>query len=187
MRTNLFHSRILAAYAAAILLLGGCATQRSFENLKPGEPIPLTGMNDAVVSESAKLRAAYDELLKRLDRIPEAGVDGQAVEPSYDPLEDRVVSINMYDVEIGQLLLALADQQKLNLIVDPLVLEQKFRANLYLNEVTVREVYNHVLDTFDGDGLPGLSSIPGVGALFGEEQKSHATRELVLVLRVRML
>jgi general secretion pathway protein D len=39
----------------------------------------------------------------------------------------------------------------------------------------------------NGDGLPGLSEIPGVGSVFGERVRSHASRELVLALRVRML
>jgi general secretion pathway protein D len=37
------------------------------------------------------------------------------------------------------------------------------------------------------DGLPGLSDIPAMGNLFGEQNKSHQSRELVIVLRVRLL
>lgn len=36
-------------------------------------------------------------------------------------------------------------------------------------------------------GAPGISDIPGVGKLFGSENKVHGSRELVIVLRVRVL
>jgi general secretion pathway protein D len=39
----------------------------------------------------------------------------------------------------------------------------------------------------DRNGLPGLSDIPAVGNLFGEQNSSHQSRELVVVLRVRLL
>lgn len=39
----------------------------------------------------------------------------------------------------------------------------------------------------DKDGVPGLSDIPGAGNLFGKQNKSHQSRELVIVLRVRLL
>ena len=143
-----FHFRTLKCLAA-IMVLGGCAAPRSFDNFKPEENIPVKGINEAIVSESKKLKETYDDLGKKLDRVTEPEVVAQAAAPDYDPLENKIISVNMYDVDIGQLLLALAEQQKLNLIIDPLVREQKFRANLYLNNVTMREVYNHILDTFD--------------------------------------
>lgn len=37
------------------------------------------------------------------------------------------------------------------------------------------------------NGIPGLSDIPGLGRLFGSRAKTHTTRELVLVLRVKVI
>jgi general secretion pathway protein D len=36
-------------------------------------------------------------------------------------------------------------------------------------------------------GVPGLSDVPGVGNLFGAQDKSHNSRELVMVLRVTVI
>ncbi|MDR2451866.1 MAG: pilus (MSHA type) biogenesis protein MshL [Candidatus Accumulibacter sp.] len=138
---------------AATSLLSGCSVYRSFDNLQPGETVPVTGMNEAVINESRKLQASYDELREKLERVSETVIAAQAVAPDYDPLENKLISVNMHDADIGQLLLTLANQQKLNLVIDPLVLEQKYRANLYLDNVTTREVYQHILDTFDLYGI----------------------------------
>jgi len=37
------------------------------------------------------------------------------------------------------------------------------------------------------NGIPGLSDVPGLGKLFGSRGKTHKTRELVLVLRVKVI
>jgi general secretion pathway protein D len=39
----------------------------------------------------------------------------------------------------------------------------------------------------DKNGIPGISDIPTVGNLFGEQSSSHSSRELVVVIRVRLL
>ncbi|KDC41950.1 type II and III secretion system domain protein, partial [Bordetella bronchiseptica GA96-01] len=36
-------------------------------------------------------------------------------------------------------------------------------------------------------GLPGLSDIPGAGVLFDNRSDSHKSRELVIILRVRVI
>ena len=36
-------------------------------------------------------------------------------------------------------------------------------------------------------GIPGLSDVPAFGRLFGSRGKAQTTRELVIVLRVRVL
>ena len=37
------------------------------------------------------------------------------------------------------------------------------------------------------NGVPGASDVPGLGKLFGSENKSHNSRELVMVLRVSVI
>lgn len=40
---------------------------------------------------------------------------------------------------------------------------------------------------FNDSGIPGLSDSPAIGALFGNYSKTHAAREMVIVLRARVL
>ncbi|MDR2113335.1 MAG: pilus (MSHA type) biogenesis protein MshL [Candidatus Accumulibacter sp.] len=137
-----------AALLATALLLQGCGTYRSFDALEP-ERIPDTGLVETVSGESEKLAKNYDRLREQLDRVSAAVRTVQPEAPAYDPLENRIVSINMYNADIGRLLWTLAEQLHMNLIVDPQVLRQDIRASLYLQDVTAREVYQHILQTFD--------------------------------------
>ncbi|MDR3086372.1 MAG: hypothetical protein LBU45_00220, partial [Azoarcus sp.] len=141
----------LAALALSALLLGGCASYRSFDAFNSKETIPDTGMVENIAKESEKLAQNYDELFASLNRS-EAVEALAPVEPVFDLMESRTVSINMRDVEIGQLLWTLEDQAGMNLVIDPLVLKQDMRASLHLKNVTVREVYNHILEAFDLHG-----------------------------------
>ncbi|MDR0771395.1 MAG: pilus (MSHA type) biogenesis protein MshL [Burkholderiales bacterium] len=144
--------KALASGIVIAFLLSGCGTYRSFEALKTSEPIPVTGMNEAVIGESEKLTANHDALQKKLERIATFEIAAKPIPPRYDPLENKIVNINMYDTDIGKLLWTLADQLGLNLIVDPQVLQQKTKTSLYLRNVTAREVYNHILEAFDLHG-----------------------------------
>jgi general secretion pathway protein D len=145
--------RILSScLAACALFLGGCGTvHRSFDALQPGETIPVTGLAETVGGESEKLARQYEALRAQLDRPGGAaqGAAHPAVAPKYDPLENETVSISMYDTGIDRLLWMLADRLGMNLVVDPAVLRQEIRTNLALKNVTTRELYNHVLETFD--------------------------------------
>lgn len=144
--------KALAGCIAMVFLLSSCGTYRSFDALEKSEPIPVTGMNKAVIGESEKLTDNYDALREELERVAAFEIAAKPVPPRYDPLENKIVTINMYDTDIGKLLWTLADQLGMNLIVDPLVLQQKNKTSLYLRNVTAREVYNHILEAFDLHG-----------------------------------
>lgn len=142
----------LLACAVGGVLLASCSTPRSVKSLPPTEYKALERTGTSVVEESAKLATQQDGLRERVEKAPPPPAAPAAIAPAYDPLENSVVSISMYDADIGQLLWALADELKMNLIVDPHVLEQRQRASLHLRNVTAREVYNHILEAFDLNG-----------------------------------
>ncbi|HET6396989.1 MAG TPA: pilus (MSHA type) biogenesis protein MshL [Pseudoxanthomonas sp.] len=145
--------RIIAG-AAGGLLLASCSNMppRSVKDLPPTEYKALERTGTAIAEESAKLLAQQDSVRERVERAAAPAPAAAPVAPAYDPLENSVVSISMYDADVGQLLWALAGELKMNLIVDPRVLEQRQRASLHLRNVTAREVYNHILEGFDLHG-----------------------------------
>ncbi|MDR2678995.1 MAG: hypothetical protein LBB51_06110, partial [Zoogloeaceae bacterium] len=138
-----------ACFAASVFFLQACSTHRSFEALDPNEPIPVTGLAETVSGESEKLAQQHEALRARLDRAAIVERAARPVAPKYDPLENETISINMHDTGIDRLLWTLANQLGMNLVVDPLVLRQEIRASLALKNVTTRELYNHILETFD--------------------------------------
>ena len=152
------HSRRPALHLLAgtigSLLLASCANMppRSVQDLPPTEYKALERTGSAVAEESAKLAAQQDKRREEIEHSAPAPLPAAPVAPAYDPLENSVVSLSMYDADVGQLLWALADELKMNLIIDPKVLEQRQRASLHLRNVTAREVYNHILQAFDLNG-----------------------------------
>ena len=158
LRPTALHSRhpALRLLAGTIggLLLASCANMppRSVKDLPPTEYKALERTGSAVAEESAKLATQQDKLREQIERAAPTAVAVAPVAPAYDPLENSVVSISMYDADVGQLLWALADELKMNLIVDPRVLEQRQRSSLHLRNVSAREVYNHILEGFDLHG-----------------------------------
>lgn len=158
LRPNAPHSRHpalrLLAGTVGGLLLASCANMppRSVKDLPPTEYKALERTGTAVAEESAKLAAQQDKLREQIEQSSSPVAAIAPVAPAYDPLENSVVSISMYDADVGQLLWALADELKMNLIVDPRVLEQRQRSSLHLRNVSAREVYNHILEGFDLHG-----------------------------------
>ncbi|MCG8277701.1 pilus (MSHA type) biogenesis protein MshL [Stenotrophomonas sp. NLF4-10] len=144
----------LLAIAIGGLVLTSCANMppRSVRDLPPTEYKALERTNTAIAEESAKLKAQQDALFQNIEKTSTASAEVAPVAPTYDPLENSVVSISMYDADVGQLLWALADELKMNLIVDPQVLEQRQRSSLHLRNVSAREVYNNILEAFDLHG-----------------------------------
>ena len=141
------------ALAATLSLLAGCGiTQRSVKELPPTQYAELEQLGAKVGEESSKLAAENARLRRQVERIQQMAPQLAPVAPTYDPLEDRIVTINMNEANVGGLLWALADQLGMNLIVDPDVLARDQRASLYLKNVTAREVYNHILTAFDLHG-----------------------------------
>jgi len=142
---------LVAASALALtLLLGGCTgTPRSVKSLPPTEYKALQEIGNRVGEESSKLAEENARLRSEIERNAPRIAPVPVVAPKYDPLENRIVTLNMNDASVGGLLWALAEQLGMNLIVDPDVLARDQRASLFLKNVTAREVYNHILTAFD--------------------------------------
>ncbi len=138
---------------AFTVLASSCSTApRSLKDLPATEYATLQEMGARVGEESLKLAEEHDRLRRHVERtLPDARALAP-VAPAYDPLENRIVTINMHEANVGGLLWALADQLGMNLIVDPSVTARDQRASLYLKNVTAREVYNHILVAFDLHG-----------------------------------
>lgn len=145
------HAPLVAPLALALtLLLGGCTgTPRSVKSLPPTEYKALQEIGNRVGEESGKLAEENARLRQEIERNAPRMAPVPVVAPKYDPLENRIVTLNMNDASVGGLLWALAEQLAMNLIVDPDVLARDQRASLFLKNVTAREVYNHILTAFD--------------------------------------
>jgi general secretion pathway protein D len=130
--------------------LGGCVspTPRSLATLTPIDQKTIGALNANLAEESAKLDAARDETLKLIERRqPQPAA--APIAPVHDPLEDIIISVKLQNATLSSLLQVFSDQAHMNMLVDPEVLAIDKRASFYLNRVSARELYRHILEAFD--------------------------------------
>ncbi len=135
-------------------LVAGCANmlpRNSSKNLSKVDQTTLPKAADQIAAESAMLQATQDKLMAQLERAKEARPLPPA-QPVYDPMENEIVSLHMFDANVGNLLWAMSDQLHMNLVLDPKVQAIEQRATLNLTNVTASEVFEHILNAFDLHG-----------------------------------
>lgn len=157
------HTRLRSAsrLGRSVLVIGltalftaGCANmlpRNSTKNVGAVDHDTLPKVADNVAGESAMLAKTGDKLRAGIEHAPPSA-PLPPVQPVYDPLENKVVTVRMYDASVSSLLWAMADQLGMNLILDPAVQGMQQRATLNLTNVTAREVFNHILQAFDLHG-----------------------------------
>jgi len=148
------HGVLALVLLAMLSTLGaGCSTvPRSTQSLPATDTTALQKLTTKVAQESEMLTEEHARLRREIERLQPAPPPVHALAPVYDPLENRVVTINMNDASVNALLWALAEQLGMNLIIDASVQKRDQRASLFLKNVTAREVYNHILAAFDLHG-----------------------------------
>ncbi|WP_234266114.1 MULTISPECIES: pilus (MSHA type) biogenesis protein MshL [Hydrogenophaga] len=146
---------VLATTAAVLsaTLLSACVTPppQSAKNLSNPDVESMKRMQEVATAESQKLLAQQEALLKEMRRTAAA----KAIEPTpprYDPLEGRTISVAISKGNISQILTAFADAAKVNLIVEPAVVQQGALTDMFLKDVSLREAFNEVLRSYDVAG-----------------------------------
>jgi general secretion pathway protein D len=139
-----------ASAIMGVALIAGCAspTPRSISTLPPVDKQSVSKITAAISDESSKLLAAQEEMRKLIE-VKAVQPQIEVVEPKHDPLNDIVVSVKLQNASLSAILQVFSEQSKMNLLIDPEVLAQDKVASLFLNRVTARELYRHILDVFD--------------------------------------
>ena len=143
---------VLGAIAAA--MLAGCAVNsppRSVQSLAEPEQEAVRRLRETAAAESMKLllnQQAIQQQMRQQAPAPEI----KPAAPKFDPLEGKLVTLSMSKASISQILNAIADSGKVNLIVDPAVLKMGLVSDMYLKGVSLREAFNEVLRAYDVSG-----------------------------------
>lgn len=142
-----------AAAVACALLLSACVAPppQSARHLVAGDGDSLQQMQDVAQVESKKLLLQQELLLERLRQTTPAAAL-QAAAPVYDPLEGKTISVAISRGTISQILTAFADEAKVNLIVEPAVVQQGALTDMFLKDVSLREAFNELLQSYDVSG-----------------------------------
>ncbi|MBO9641560.1 MAG: pilus (MSHA type) biogenesis protein MshL [Pseudacidovorax sp.] len=156
------HSRALSltGFLAADLLclaLAGCVSGKSaflgHETAPGNDPAMMANAAQQLLHESQQVTAGTDAMRAQLQEAALPAVQLPAFLPVLrDPLEERIVSIDMYEARAEQFLWAIAKDLGFNLVIDPQVLASSQRASLYLNKVSAAEAMDAVARLFDLHG-----------------------------------
>jgi MSHA type pilus biogenesis protein MshL len=142
-----------AAAALSVLLLSACVAPppQSAKNLSDPDTESVRRIQEVAQAESRKLLEQQERLLAELRKTAAAKVL-EPPAPQYDPLEGRTISVSISNGTISQILTAFADAAKVNLIVEPAVVQQGALTDMYLKDVSLREAFNELLRSYDVSG-----------------------------------
>ncbi|MDP3322183.1 MAG: pilus (MSHA type) biogenesis protein MshL, partial [Hydrogenophaga sp.] len=134
-------------------LLGACVAPppQSAKNLSDPDVDSLKRMQEVSRAESAKLLAQQEQILREMRRTA-AAKPLEPAAPTYDPLEGKTISVAVSNGNISQILTAFADAAKVNLIVEPAVVQQGALTDMFLKDVSLREAFNELLRSYDVAG-----------------------------------
>lgn len=135
-----------------VAFLAGCMSPpQAAKNLSDPNPEALKRMQQVATAESQLLLEKQQVLLREMQQkaAPKPLV---ATAPIYDPLEGKIISVAVANGTISQILTAFSDAAKLNLIVEPAVVQQGARTDMYLKDVSLREAFTELLQSYDVSG-----------------------------------
>lgn len=116
--------------------------------LDPERPSP-DSLSKAISDESERLDKTQKELRDSLEKIPPRKVEVEPVMPTYDPLEDHIVSFSMVDEDFQWMLYSLSQAVGMNLIIDPDITKEKMLITLNFEKTPASVVLKEILNTFD--------------------------------------
>lgn len=144
-------TKSVAVIAAALLSACVAPPPQSAKSLADPDAESLQRMQEVAQAESRKLFATQEKLLREM-RQAAAAKALQPAAPVYDPLEGKTISVAISRGNISQILTAFADAAKVNLIVEPAVVQQSALTDMFLKDVSLREAFNELLQSFDVSG-----------------------------------
>ena len=144
-------TKSVAVIAAAMLSACVAPPPQSAKSLADPDAESLQRMQEVAQAESRKLFATQEKLLREM-RQAAATKALQPAAPVYDPLEGKTISVAISRGNISQILTAFADAAKVNLIVEPAVVQQAALTDMFLKDVSLREAFNELLQSFDVSG-----------------------------------
>ena len=127
-------------------LLSACSHQQY--PVKGPRPEPESFVK-AIDKESEKVANSRQEMMRTLEKEQPRQLSLKPIMPSYNPLDDRLVSFSMVNEDLRMVLYAMAQSVGMNLIVDPDVRTTPNKLTLSFNKIPASKVLKEILGTYD--------------------------------------
>jgi general secretion pathway protein D len=145
----------LTAIAASVFILSGCGSTPpivSAKNLPDAEAQSLNRVQEVIAAESKRLLAQQAQMFEQIRQLANVPKPVEPKAPVFDPLEGKNVSIAISNASISQVLAIFSDAAKVNLVVEPSVVQQGALSDMYLRDVSLRDAFNEVMKSYDVAG-----------------------------------
>lgn len=152
-RTVLCVKRRLCLGALLVTSLAGCAAGPSKVDAKKVQTVDDRSqqlLQDRVVEESEKLVTLQDQLMERLEQ--RSAVVPEPVAPRFNPLDAVNVTLQANDVDVRNLLKAIADQAGLNLVLPASLSSEPRTLSLSLKSVPASQAFEEITRALDLSG-----------------------------------
>lgn len=133
--------------------LSGCAvgpSKMDAERVQTVDDRSQALLQERLVEESAKLRLLQDDLRRSLEQRQEVVLE--PVVPRYNPLDAVNITLQADDVDVRNLLKAIADQAGLNLVLPASLTQQPRTLSLSLNSVPASQAFEEITNALDLGG-----------------------------------
>ncbi|MGD9211376.1 MAG: pilus (MSHA type) biogenesis protein MshL [Desulfobacteraceae bacterium] len=134
-------------FALLFLILFGCATAPDKGNTL--QDAPVFNLQKEIEDESRQLSDVYRNLQDSLEKKSEEQVALEPVRPTYDPLEDHIISFSVVNEDFQTMLYSLSKAVKMNLILDPTIKKEDQNLTLNFENVSAARVLKEILDGYD--------------------------------------
>lgn len=137
-------NKLLIGLIVAVLV-GGCASN------KPAPRTELQSITDRLEAHSAALLQEQEELRRRFQST-QAVPRAEPVQPTYDPLEEIRVTLDVEDASVHHVLRAFAEQVNMDLVIHPNLVEVPNRISVHFKDAKASRVFAEVLRIADVAG-----------------------------------
>lgn len=134
-------------FCMAFIFLWGCSMDNN-SVIGTKHPSPYWD-TEKVISQSDNVARTQEQLIKSIEKTSSEKIEVEPVMPSYDPLEDHMVSFSALDEDLETVLYSIAQSVGLNLIIVPGLNEEEKLVTLNFEEVSAATVMREVLLSYD--------------------------------------
>ena len=138
---------IQIAGIACTLLWMACSGGQSL--LEYPQKADFKKINPEIIAESAQSADTRAKLEQGIERSTPPPIDLKPLMPSYDPLEDQLISFSMLNENIQVLFYALSQATGMNFILDPQITTQDKQLTLSFDNVSASRILKEITNTFD--------------------------------------
>ena len=129
------------------LFVAGCSLGP--ESIFGPKKITEESLSKKIITESGLVGEKTKKLRESIERDSKNNISIEPVAPVYNPLEDHIVSFSVVDEDYKFILYSLARSFGINLIIDPLLSDEKHLVTMNFEKVPAATVMDELLNSFD--------------------------------------